>query len=128
MAPVTCSNVNALEHIFTVLLGEAIPASTNLTPFPACFTTAGMTNASNFVTMDPSANGADGSILFPLTTKDGIADQQLNVIQVKKLGSLFSWLAPNLLLASPPGSTSILLVFKAIVSNSFLLLQLLPFL
>jgi hypothetical protein len=35
---------------------------------------------------------AYGAILFPLI-KDGTADQQLNVIQVKKLGSLFSWLS-----------------------------------
>jgi hypothetical protein len=48
--------------------------------------TAGVTNASDFVSMDPSAYGA---IIFSLM-KDGIPYQQLNVIhQVKKPDSLF---------------------------------------
>jgi len=91
MVPVTRSDVNALEHILTILLGEAVPfaASEDLTPFRSCFTTAGVTNASDFVSIDPSAYGA---ILFP-TTKGGTPDKQLNVIQVKKLVSLLSWLS-----------------------------------
>jgi hypothetical protein len=77
MAPaVTRSDVNALEHILTVLLGQAVPTTTTLTPFRSCFSTAGVTNASDFVSMDAPAYGA---ILFPLIT-DGTADQQLNVI------------------------------------------------
>jgi hypothetical protein len=88
MAPVNRSDVNALEHTLTTLLGEALPdaTSTDYTPFHTCFNIAGVTNASEFVSMEPSAYGA---ILFSLT-KDGTIDQQLNVIQVKKLGSLLS--------------------------------------
>jgi hypothetical protein len=80
---------NVLKHIITVLLAEVVPilSTTTLTPFWSCFSTAGVTNALDFVSMDAAAYGA---ILFPLI-KDGTADQQLNVIQVKKLGSLFSW-------------------------------------
>jgi hypothetical protein len=88
MAPVTRSDINALEHILTVLLGEAVPTSTTApTPFRACFATAGVTNASDFSSIDPAAYS---SILFTLK-EDEPPYQTLNVIQVKKLGSLQSW-------------------------------------
>jgi hypothetical protein len=87
MAPITRSDVNALEHILSTLLSEVYSTSANLTPFRACFDTAGVTNASDFSSMDPAAYGA---IVFALK-KDETPDTSLNVIQVKKLGSLQSW-------------------------------------
>ncbi len=52
---------------------------TELTTFRACFAIAGVTNSSDFVSMDPAAYGG---IVFSLV-KDGTPDQQLNAIQVK---------------------------------------------
>ena len=87
MVAVTRSDATALEHILSILLAQ--PPSTDLVvpPFRGYLTTAGVNNASDFISMDPSDYG---SILFA-TSKDGDADQMLNLIQVKKLDSLFLW-------------------------------------
>ena len=87
MVPVTRSDAGALEHILSLLLEEAPSTETAIPPFRACFDTAGVTNATDFLSMEPSAFRA---ILFA-TSKDGDANHQLNIIQIKKLSSLLSW-------------------------------------
>jgi hypothetical protein len=90
MVVTTRSDATALEHILGVLLGEPAVTS-NDTPIPkfrACFAEAGVTCASDFISIEPSVYGA-----IPFSTvKDGTdKDTTLNVIQIKKLSSLVSW-------------------------------------
>ena len=86
----TRSDETALEHILAVLLEQppVDPAVTAIPPLRACFNEAGVTCASDFISIAPSTYaGVSFSIV-----KDGTdMDTKLNVIQVKKLSSLVSW-------------------------------------
>jgi hypothetical protein len=62
-------------------------ADGTIPPFRACLITAGVLNATDFISMEPTVYG---SILFSTTT-GGDEDQHLNAIQIKKLSSLFLW-------------------------------------
>jgi hypothetical protein len=53
----------------------------------ACFSKAGIAYASDFISME---HNAYGSISFAIASS-GDEDQQLNIIQMKKISSLFSW-------------------------------------
>ena len=79
----------ALEHILTVVLNEPYPVdpSAPMLPFRACFKKAGVSNASDLISMDPT----DYAVLLFGLDPLGDEDHQLNSIQVKKLNSLFSW-------------------------------------
>ena len=82
MVPTTRSDATTLEHILGVLLAQPpISPDRDIPPFCGCLFTAGVTNATDFISMEPITYG---SILFAATT-DGKKDQQLNAIQVKKL-------------------------------------------
>jgi hypothetical protein len=94
----TCSDTTALEHILGVLLAEPTisPTDTVIPLFRACFTEAGVTCASDFISIDSFAYGAiPCSVVKNGTDKD----TTLNVIQVKKLSSLVSWFRQ---IISPP--------------------------
>jgi hypothetical protein len=89
MAPMLRSDTTALQHILAVLLdqpttvtGSAVP------PFRACFLAAGVTNATNFVSITPDTYGG---IDFSTGPDGSEADSKLNVIQIKKLRSLVDW-------------------------------------
>ena len=86
----TRSDASALEHILGVLLEEPpIIATDSVVPnFQACLKEAGVTCASDFLSIDPSAYAA---VPFSVI-KDGTdKDTNLNVIQIKKLSALVSW-------------------------------------
>ena len=90
MVPTTRSDDSAaLEHILAVIFNKSYPiaTSTSIPSFRACFTKAGVSNASDLISMDPS----DYGLIFFALDPFGNEDRQLNYIQVKKLNSLFSW-------------------------------------
>jgi hypothetical protein len=61
MVPITRSDVSALEHILFVLLDQPVINTTTDTSIPifrACFKEAGVTNASDFISINTSAYGA----------------------------------------------------------------------
>jgi hypothetical protein len=89
MAPLLRSDAAALEHILAHLLEQPPVTVSDITipPFCACLTEAVVVYASDFISMDPSEYQA----IYFSAIRDGIKDTQLNVIQVKKLGELFSW-------------------------------------
>ena len=77
MAPVTRSDSGALEHILSIILSEPPPSDPDiLLPFRSCFSTAGVSNASDFVSITSTSYG---TILFSLD-ESGTKDQTLNVI------------------------------------------------
>jgi hypothetical protein len=87
---VTRSDKTALEHILNVLLEQPTVSSTDTTipSFRACFNEAGVDCASDFISITPSTYGG---VSFS-SLKDGTdKDNNLNVIQIKKLSSLVSW-------------------------------------
>jgi hypothetical protein len=91
MAPITRSDETALEHILAILLEQPPIASTDadlLPKFRACFNKAGVTCASDFISISPSSYGG---ILFSSTNGGRDKDSALNVIQIKKLSTLVSW-------------------------------------
>ena len=90
MVPTTRREDSAvLEHILTVILTEPPPPenSPSVPPFRACFAKAGVSNASDFLSLDPSDYGIITFALEP----DTFEDQVLSLVQVKKINSLFSW-------------------------------------
>ena len=90
MVPTTRSDVNALEHILSIILAEPPPStdSTTIYPFRACFlVAAGVSNASDFISIEPNLYG---SIQFSLQAS-GDDPRTLTIIQVKKINSLFAW-------------------------------------
>ena len=90
MVPITRSaDANALEHILSIVLSEPplSPGSTTIPPFRACFTVAGVSTASDFISIDPSMYG---SVSFSILAS-GDDPQSFTIIQVKKINSLFSW-------------------------------------
>jgi hypothetical protein len=98
----TCSNVTDLEHILATLLDQAPSAlmDDTIPIFCACFHEAGVTNTSDFVSINPSTYGT----LFFSTTRDATTKHsQLNLIQIKNLSSLFHGSTNSLLLQQPAG-------------------------
>ena len=90
MAPITRADDSAaLEHILvSILLEPLLPTTSGSTtpPFRTCFAKAGITNASDFLSISPSEYG-----LIDYTTDPfGEDDQNLSLTQVKKTNSLFS--------------------------------------
>jgi hypothetical protein len=90
MAPITRSDETAMECILAILLEQPPIASTDtdLPKFRACFNEAGVTCASDFISISPSSYGG---ILFSSTNGGTDKDSTLNVIQIKKLSTLVSW-------------------------------------
>jgi hypothetical protein len=89
MAPLTRSDTTGLEHILAVLLEQPVTVTGSPTPpFRACFIAAGVTTATDFVSVTPDICGG-----VEFTTKDdgGNAGSKLNVMQIKKLRSLIDW-------------------------------------
>ena len=91
MAPITRADDSAaLEHILvSILLEPLLPTTSGSTtpPFRACFAKAGITNASDFLSISPSEYGLINFTTDPFEE----ADQNLSLTQVKKINSLFSW-------------------------------------
>ena len=89
MVPTTRSDANALEHILSIILAEPPLSadSTTIYPFRACFLVAGVSNASDLISIEPNLYG---SIQFSLQAS-GEDLQTLTIIQVKKINSLFTW-------------------------------------
>jgi hypothetical protein len=90
-APITRSDASALEHILFILLDQPVINTTTDTSIPifrACLTEAGVTNASDFISINASAYGA---IPFRINPNSDNKDTTLNIIQVKKLSSLNTW-------------------------------------
>ncbi len=91
MAPITRADDSAaLEHILvSILLEPLLPTTSGSTtpPFRACFAKAGITNASDFLSISPSEYGLIDFTTDPFEE----ADQNLSLTQVKKINSLFSW-------------------------------------
>jgi hypothetical protein len=81
----TQSDAGVLKHTLSILLAElpSIDAAA-MTPFCACFSKVGVTNVSNFISMEP--NTYDSISFF--ITPNGDDDHQLNIIQMKKINSL----------------------------------------
>jgi hypothetical protein len=81
MAPISQSDSGALEHILSSIILMELPPSTadsvTIPPFRACFSKADVSNASDFISMEPNAYG---SISFGITSP-GDEDQQLSIIQ-----------------------------------------------
>ena len=92
MAPITRADDSAaLEHILiSILLEPLLPTTVGSTtpPFRACFSKAGISNASDSLSISPSDYG---HITFA-TDPFGQEDQILSLTQVKKINFLFSWL------------------------------------
>ena len=89
------SDGTALEHILVVLLEQPIiETGSDIPPFRACFLAAGVTTATDFVSLTPDAYGA---IEFSIHDDGSHAHTKLNVIQIKKLRSLVDWFSqvPN---------------------------------
>ena len=80
------SDGTAIEHILVVLLEQpAIEIGSAIPPFRACFLAAGVTTATDFVSLALDANGA----VEVSTQADGSdAHSKLNILQIKKLCSL----------------------------------------
>jgi hypothetical protein len=89
MAPLLRSDANALEHILAVLLAESpIVTGSAVPPFRACFLAAGVTTATDFVSLTPDTYG---DVDFSTKPDGSEANSKLNVIQIKKLRSLVEW-------------------------------------
>jgi hypothetical protein len=90
MAPITRSDETALEHILAILLEQPPIASTDtdLPKFRACFNEAGVTCASDFISVSTSSYGG---MLFSSTNGGADKDSALNVMQIKKGSTLVSW-------------------------------------
>jgi hypothetical protein len=90
MAPIARSDETALEYILAILLEQPPIASTDtdLPKVRACFNEAGVTCASDFISISPSSYGRT---LFSSTNGGTDKDSTLNVIQIKKLSALVSW-------------------------------------
>jgi hypothetical protein len=90
MAPILRSDATALEHILSRLLEQPViaAADTTVPVFRACFAEAGVSTATDFISISPNAYGA---IPFSLIKEEGDKNTKLNVIQIKKLSSLISW-------------------------------------
>jgi hypothetical protein len=87
MVPTTQSDESAaLEHILIIILSEPLPpaGSSSNPPFCVCFAKAVVSNASDFVSLEPSDYG---SLTFAVESS-GPEDQSLSLIQVKKINSL----------------------------------------
>jgi hypothetical protein len=91
MVPTTRSEESAaLEHILTDILSEPPPpdAASSTSPFHALLAKAGVSSASDFISLEP----LDYGILTFAVEPSGPEDQQsLSIIQVKKINFLFSW-------------------------------------
>jgi hypothetical protein len=90
MVPTTQSDDSAaLEPILAVILLKLPPdaGSSSIPPFCACLAKAGVSNALDFVSLDPSDYGIFTFAIEP----SGPEDQSLTLIQVKKINSHFSW-------------------------------------
>jgi hypothetical protein len=79
MASITGTDSGALEHILSIILAEPPSTSNYVTipPFRACFSKAGIFNASDFISKKPNVHG---SISFDIASS-GEEDPQLNIIQ-----------------------------------------------
>jgi hypothetical protein len=100
MVVTTRSDTTALEHILGVLLEEPTvsPSDTYVPNFRACFNEAGVTCASDFISIEPSIYG---DIPFSNVKRGTEKDTNLNVVQTKKLSSLVSWFR------QPPSSPAV---------------------
>jgi hypothetical protein len=89
MVSTTQSDTGALEHIVSIILAELpfTADSISFPPYHACFSKAGIANALHFISMEPNAYC---SISFAIPSS-GDEDQPLNIIQIKKINSLFFW-------------------------------------
>ena len=86
MAPLTRSDTTALEHILAVLLEQPVTVTGSpVPPFRACFLAAGVSTATDFVSITPDAYG---SVEFTTKADGSDAGSKLNIIQIKKLRSL----------------------------------------
>jgi hypothetical protein len=93
------SDAAALEHVLLVLLDQPVTVTDSaIPPFRACFLAAGVTNATDFVSVSPDACG---SVEFSINSKGSDAHSKLNVIQIKKLHSLVDWFSQ---VTAPPTS------------------------
>jgi hypothetical protein len=89
MAPLTRSDATALEHILAVLLEQPVLVTGSAAPpFRACFLAAGVTTATDFVSITPDTYG---SVEFSIEADGSDASSKLNVIQIKKIRSLIDW-------------------------------------
>jgi hypothetical protein len=81
-ATITQSDSHALEHILSIILLKPphTVGSITIPPFCACFSKAEVSNAYDFIAMEPNAYGP---ISFAITSS-GDEYQQLNIIKVKK--------------------------------------------
>ena len=83
------SDATALEHLLGVLLEQpAAEKDSAIPPFRACFLAAGVTTATDFVSLAPDAYRA---VEFSTKAHGSDAHSKLNVIQIKKLRSLVDW-------------------------------------
>jgi hypothetical protein len=99
MAASTCSDAAALEHVLLVLLNQPVVVADSATPpFRACFLAAGVTNATDFVSVSPDAHA---SVEFSIDADGSDANSKLNVIQIKKPCPLVDWFSQ---VAAPPTS------------------------
>jgi hypothetical protein len=90
MVPITRSNSGALEHILSIICVNTPSTADSVTippHFHACLSKAGISNAYYFIYFEPNSYGY---ISFSITSF-GDKDQQLNIIQRKKINSHFSW-------------------------------------
>jgi hypothetical protein len=93
------SDAAALEHVLLVLLDQPVTVTDSaIPPFRACFLAAGVTNATDFVSVSPDACG---SVEFSINADGSDAHSKLNVIQIKKLHSLLDWFSQ---VTAPPTS------------------------
>jgi hypothetical protein len=76
----------SLHHLLMLQLLSADPSAA-ITPFHACFSKAGVTNPSDFISIEANEYG---SISFAITP-NGDDNCLLNSVQLKKINSLFSW-------------------------------------
>jgi hypothetical protein len=90
MAQITRSDETALECMLAILLEQPPIASTgsDLPKFRACFNEAGVTCASDFVSISPSSCGG---MLFSSVNGGADKESTLNVMQIKKPSTLVSW-------------------------------------
>jgi hypothetical protein len=90
MAAVARSNATAFEHILAVPFEQPHIASLDaeLPKFRACCNEAGVTCASDFFLIAPSACGG---MHFSPVKDDADKDAALDFVQIKKLSSLVSW-------------------------------------
>ena len=83
------SDATALEHLLGVLLEQpAVEKDSAIPPFRACFLAAGVTTATDFVSLAPDAYGA---VEFSTQADGNDAHSKLNVMQITKLRSFVDW-------------------------------------